>query len=59
MKFAEAVVATLRFNAKMDLANLECNLQTRDSFYYSVGIRQYVGVLKDTRVHLCELSDDS
>ena len=25
------VVATLSFNAKMDLANLECNLKTRDS----------------------------
>ena len=26
-----SVVVTLSFNAKMDLANLECNLKTRDS----------------------------
>ena len=30
-KKEKVVVVTLSFNAKMDLANFECNLKTRDS----------------------------
>ncbi len=48
VEHTDHVVATLSFNAKMDLANLGCNLKTRDSQKWPVrGDLSIVGTLSE------------